>query len=249
MQAGTYVSPFYFNELAQAVSGPYTALDAYQAGTIDANGNIIKPESSIDSFEYLVIKLKNIFDELPYGTTKAKLQSYLTTLQLFTEEVKKFNITEEQFNFFVEGIIAEKTNAEVSYIELLEDMAVGGGGGGAGTLGTPGAVQSTGGVMGMDPVMGKMAKRNKLPFLKDCEIFDVCPEEYSSFALSKSWNTVPDSETKNYLKRFQQRNPNSKMAVRSFMPETKKHEIFWINYSPKTFMEEFNLNSKYFNLE
>jgi hypothetical protein len=33
-------------------------LDAFRAGTIDAAGNIIKPESSIDPFEYFVIKLK-----------------------------------------------------------------------------------------------------------------------------------------------------------------------------------------------
>lgn len=247
MEASSYVPSFYFYQLAQAISGPYTALNAYQNGAIDENGNIIKPESSIDPFEYLVIKLKNIFDELPYGATKARLQSYLATLHMFTEQIEKFNISREQFTFFIEGIVAEKTNGEISYIDLLEDMSTGGG---AGALGVPAESPApSGGVMGFDPVMGKMAKRNKLQSLNDCEIFDVCPEEYSSFAMNKSWKSIPDSETKNYLRRFQQRNPNAKLAVRTYMPETKKYNIFWINYPSKTFMEEYKVKSSDFNLE
>ena len=247
MEASSYVPSFYFYQLAQAISGPYTALRAYENGAIDEQGNIIKPESSIDPFEYLVIKLKNIFDELPYGATKARLQNYLATLQMFSEEVQKFNIDKTQFNFFVEGVIAEKTDGEISYLELIEDMGTGGG---AGAIGVPAeSAPPSSGVMGIDPIMGKPLRRNKLKSINDCEIFDVCPEEYSAFAMNKSWKTVPDSETKNYLKRFKDRNPNAKIAVRSYMPETKKHNIFWINYPSKTFMEDFNLKSSDFNLE
>lgn len=247
MRTSPYVPSFYFYKLADALSSSYTSLNAYRSGSIDANGNIIKPESSIDPFEYLVIKLKNIFDELPYGATKARLQSYLATLQMFTEEVQKFKISKDQFTFFVEGLIAEKTNGDVSYIELLEDMATGGG---AGAIAVPAESPTpSGGVMGFDPVMGKTTRKNPLKSLNSCEIFDVCPEEYSSFAMNKSWKSIPDSETKNYLKRFKDRNPNAKIAVRSYMPETKKYNIFWINYPSKTFMEDFKLKSSDFNLE
>ena len=98
MRPSSYVSSFYFYKLAQALSGPYTALEAYSAETIDANGNIIKPESSIDSFEYLVIKLKKIFEELPYGTTKAKLSNYMATLNMFGEECQ---LPFDQYNLFL----------------------------------------------------------------------------------------------------------------------------------------------------
>lgn len=249
MQPSSYVPSFYFYKLAQAISGPYTALDAYQAGAIDANGNIIKPESSIDSFEYLVIKLKRIFEELPAGMTKASLQNYMATLQMFSEEVQEFNISKEQFDMFLEGYISSQTDGEVSYLELIEDMAVGGGGGAAGSLGTPGAVASQGGVMGYDPVMGRMRRRKPPVGLNSVELFDVPTEEYAVYKNAKAWKHVPDSETKNYIRRFMGRNKGTKVGIRSLMPETKKQEIFWINYPAQSFMEQFKINPSDFNLE
>ena len=60
LSGSSYIPPFYFYQFADAISAPYTALKAYQSGIIDSNGNILKPESSLDPFEYLVIKLKQI---------------------------------------------------------------------------------------------------------------------------------------------------------------------------------------------
>lgn len=249
MNPNTFVPSFYFYKLADAISSPYTSLMAYQAGNIDANGNIIKSISSIDAFEYLVIKLKQIFAQLPYGTTKAKLNNYMATLQMFGEEVEKYEITKEQFHCLVEGIISQNTNNEVSYLELLEDMATGGG---AGAIGVPaeGGNINQGGVSGFDPRMGlPILRRKKEQYFDNCEIFDVCPEEYSSFKNAKSWKDIPESETKNYLRRFQRRNKNAKIGVKGLNPLNGETELYWITYPAKNFMEDVDLKDLNFLFE
>jgi len=239
LSGSSYIPPFYFYKFAQAISDPYTSLNAYRGGVIDENGNLIKPESSIEPFEYLVIKLKKIFELLPYNMTKAKLGSYLSTLQLFSEEAADWDLDAEQVNLLIEGYVTAQTDGKLSYIELLEDMGTGGG---AGAIGVPGQVTSQGGVMGFDPPLGVPMMRRKNPkYMDSCEVFDVCPEEFESFKSAKAWKHVADSETKNYLKRFQQRNKNAKMAVRTKIPQTGEHQLFWIKYPGKDFIEEYNI--------
>ena len=249
MNPNTFVPSFYFYKLADAISSPYTSLMAYQAGNIDANGNITNSISSIDPFEYLVIKLKQIFDQLPYGITKAKLSNYMTTLQMFGEEVEKYEISQEQFHCLVEGIVSQNTHTEDSDLELLEDKATGGG---AGAIGVPaeGGNINQGGVSGFDPRMGlPIMRRKKEQYFDNCEIFDVCPEEYSSFKNAKSWKDVPESETKNYLRRFQRRNRNAKIGVKGLNPLNGETELYWITYPAKNFMEEVDLGDLNFLFE
>ena len=93
MGSPSYIPSFYFYKFAEGISASYTSFQAFKAGAIDAQGNFLKPESSIDPLEYLIIKLKKIFEELPFGMTKAKLGNYLSTLQLFGEEANNFGIT------------------------------------------------------------------------------------------------------------------------------------------------------------
>lgn len=121
-------------------------------------------------------------------------------------------------------------------------MGVGGGGGGAGTIGTPAVSNNQGGVSGFDPVMAPMQRRKPPVGLDNCEMFDVCPEEMGQFKLAKAWKHLPDSETKTYLKRYQARNPNGKIALRSIDPDTGIQDIHWIDYSKKSFVEEYDLN-------
>lgn len=243
MQPSSYVPSFYFYKLAQAVSGPYTALNAYSAGNIDAGGNVLKSISSIDPFEYLVIKLKKIFDELPYGTTKAKLSNYMATLQLFSEEAKKYEITKDQFDYFVEGIVSLQTKNSISYLELLEDMGTGGG---AGALGVPaeGGTINQGGISGRDIRLGlPVMKRKKGNFFGNCDVFDVCPEDFIAFKNAKQWGDIPDGQTKNYLRRFGRRNSGRKMGVKGISPVTGTEEIVWINYPSHDFLENVDLSS------
>ena len=60
-------------------------------------------------------------------------------------------------------------------------------------------------------------------------------KEFKNFKNAKAWKHIPDSETKRYLKRFQQRNPSGKMAIRS------NKDIHWLSYPAKSFVEEYNL--------
>jgi hypothetical protein len=237
MNSPQYIPSFYFYKFAQGVSEPYTALQAYRGGAIDQNGNILKAESSIDPLEYLIIKLKKIFDELPPGLTKAKLNNYMSTMQLFGEEVKQIGITDSEYIGLVESYIALHIDPSVSYMELCEDMAAGG-------MGTPGTSTgyNIGSVSGYDPAMG--TTKRTTPILKgldNCEMFDVCPEEMGHFKSAKAWKHIPDTETKNYLQRYQRRNPKAHMAVRSVDPDTGESDLYWINFKPLSFMEEYGL--------
>jgi hypothetical protein len=237
MNTPQYIPSFYFYKFAQEISEPFTSLQAYQAGAIDEHGNILKAESSIDPLEYLVIKLKKIFAELPSGMTKAKLNNYLSTLQLFGEEVQQIGITEGEYMGLVEGHIALYVNQNLSYIELCEDMS----GGGMASAGTsPG--YNTGSVSGFDPelVSGIQRRKPLLKGLENCEMYDVCPEEMGHFKAAKAWKHVPNSETKTYLQRAQSRNAK-KIAVRSVNPDTGEQDVHWINYPTKSFAEEYHL--------
>ena len=239
MRPSNLVPSFYFYKLADSLSGPYTALSAYSAGVIDAQGNILKPESSIDAFEYLVIKLKKIIDQLPYGMTKAQLGNYLSAIHYFSEAFEVFEITQEQFHCMMEGFVCQATNNEVSYLELLEDMSVGAGGGAPGSLGTPVANSQGPGVAGYDPKLGMPMQRRKQPkYFDNCEVFEVCPEEFIQFKAAKQWKDIPEGENKNYIQRFQRRNKNTKVAVKSLNPLNGEHEMHWISYPSPNFLGE-----------
>lgn len=246
MRTSPYVPSFYFYKLADALSSSYTSLNAYRSGSIDANGNIIKPESSIDPFEYLVIKLKNIIDQLPYGMTKASLGNVLSAMNYFGEEFQNYDITKDQFDCMMEGIITLKTDNKISYLQLIEDMSVGGGGGAAGSLGTPMANSSSPTVAGFDPVLQMKISRRNPKYPKGFEVFEVDPEEFMQFKIAKNWNEVPEGENREYLRRFQRRNKGTKIAVKSLNPLNGEHDLHWIEYPAKNFMEEeTNLSFKY----
>jgi hypothetical protein len=231
------VPAFYMSHFAQDVSAPYTSLKAYQTGSIDKDGNILKSEGTIDSYEYFIIRLKKIFEELPPGMTRSKLSSYIPALMIFSEEANTIGMTSDQFNFFVEGYVAVETEGQLSYIELLEDMGTGGG---AGAIGVPASAPSAnqGGVSGFDPVMAPMQRRKSLLGFDNCEMFDVCPEEYNTFKSAEDWKNIPSGDTRNYLQRFQRRNKNGHMAVRN----TDTGEIHWLQLKPKSLIEDVDLS-------
>lgn len=229
MGSPSYIPSFYFYKFAEGISASYTSFQAFKAGAIDAQGNFLKPESSIDPLEYLIIKLKKIFEELPFGMTKAKLGNYLSTLQLFGEEANNFGITDAEYAGLMEGELIVKGYPDVSYIALMEDMSAGGM---AAAGGSPG--YNTGQVSGMDPVMAPMQRRKPvLKGLDSCEMFDVCPEEFKQFQGASDWKYVPDSETKKYVRRYQLRNPTGAVALRSVDPDTGASNVHWINFSNK----------------
>lgn len=220
-----YIPSFSLSKFSETITAPYTSLAAFSSGVIDADGNLLKPESSIDPYEYFIIKLKKIFDQLPMSYTKARLASYVSTFQMFNEEAEFFGLNANEFLFFIEGYLE-------SGLLINEDMGTGmiSGGGAPGTLGTPQTVQNSGAVMGYDkPLNAPMFTRMPV------EMFDVDDAEFKNFKNAKAWKHIPDSETKRYLKRFQQRNPSGKMAIRS------NKDIHWLSYPSKSFVEEYDL--------
>ena len=223
--SSAYIPSFSLSKFSETITAPYTSLAAFSSGVIDANGNLLKPESSIDPYEYFIIKLKKIFDQLPMSYTKARLASYVSTFQMFNEEAESFGLNSNEFLFFIEGYLE-------SGLLINEDMGAGmvSGGGAPGTLGTPQDVKSTGAVMGYDKPL-EVPMFTRMPV----EMFDVDDKEFKNFKNAKAWKHIPDSETKRYLKRFQQRNPSGKMAIRS------NKDIHWISYPAKSFVEEYNL--------
>lgn len=234
MSYPSYIPSFYFSQFAQGISAPFTALKAYKAGAIDERGRIVKPESSIDPFEYFIIKLKQIFEELPSGMTKAQLNNYLSTLSLFSEEVEKFGIKKEEYVGLMEGHLTMAGYPQISLMHLLEDMGVGGM---AAPASSPG--YNTGQVSGTDPVMAPMQRRKppvKTGF-EACEMFDVCPEEIAQFKNASDWKYVPEGPTKKYLRRYQLRNPNGAIALRSVNPDTGEADIHWVSLKPKKLKE------------
>ena len=223
--SSAYIPSFSLSKFSETITAPYTSLTAFSSGVIDAEGNLLKPESSIDPYEYFIIKLKKIFSQLPMSYTKARLASYVSTFQMFNEEAESFGLNSNEFLFFIEGYLE-------SGLLINEDMGAGmvSGGGAPGTLGTPQVVQNSGAVMGYDrPLDAPLFTRSPV------EMFDVDDKEFKHFKNAKAWKHIPDSETKRYLKRFQQRNPSGKMAIRS------NKDIHWISYPAKSFVEEYDL--------
>ena len=237
MAALSYIPSFYFYKFANAVAAPYNSMAAYGNGLIDASGNIIGDPSAIDPFEYFVIKLKNIFDQLPPNVTKYKLGNILGIMQLFSEHVENFGITKDQFNCLVEAQITNITDGNVSYLELIEDMTAGGIGG-AGTLGTPDDAPNAnkGNISGYDPVMGQMQSRNTpMNMIGAVEMFGLPSEE---FRMIKATKGFPKTSTGNYLKRFGHRNSDKKIAIR----DEETGEVHWLPASnKKSFVEEYGL--------
>ena len=227
MNYGTLVPSFYFYKFAEYISKPFTSFDAYRSGAIDERGKLLKPESSIDPFEYFVIKLKLIFDQLPPGLTKYHLGNYVTSLRMFTEECKKFNIQKDHFISLMEGMFA--VNGYDVNMELLnEDMTAGGMSVAGGSEG-----YNTGGVSGFDPPMAMPMQRRKAPVgMEKLSIFDVDnDDEFARYSSAKT-----NSELPRRVRRFIYGNPESSIMIR----HAKSGKIHMVP-KQKSIKEEFNL--------
>lgn len=230
-----YIPSFYFYKFANAVADSFTNMEAYRAGLIDAAGNIIGNESSIDPFEYFVIKLKKIFEQLPPGMTRYKLGNLIGTMQLFSEEAEMHGIKPEEFDMLVEAEFLSKTNGALSYIELVEDMATGGG---AGAIGVPAEAPEAnkGNVSGFDPVMGAMQTRaGPMNMIPGVEMFSIPSKEFKMMRAMKSY---PKTPTGNYIRRYGYRNSENKIAVK----DEETGEVHWLPpANKKTVVEEYGL--------
>jgi len=89
---------------------PFSEWEAFKAGVIDAEGNIVVPsekrtpaqDDSFTKFDLLILKLKKVLEKLPFG--KTKLASYAAALFLLKEEKNiKEETLEEQFLDYFNG--------------------------------------------------------------------------------------------------------------------------------------------------
>ena len=222
-----YIPSFFFYKFAQSLADPYTSFEAYRSGNIDQRGNIIGNEGSIDPFEYFIIKLKKILDELPPGPTKYKTGNLFGVMELFSEEASQFGLTQDDFNILLE--------AELMARELNEDMSTGGVAGDIGTpTNAPGA--NKGNVSGYDPVMGSMMTRSApVNMFGAVEMFNVPSSEFKLFRVDKGY---PKTATGNYIRRYGHRNANQKLAIR----DEDTGEVYWLpSTNKKSFVEQFSL--------
>lgn len=222
-----YIPSFYFYKFAHAIAEPYTNLSAYKSGFIDERGNVIGNETSIDPFEYFVIKIKKIFEELPPGVTKYKTGNLFGVMQLFSEEAQQFGINQEDLEMLMEAEILSK--------QLVEDMSTSSTPGG---IGTPAEAPETnkGNVSGYDPRMNTMMTRSDpVNMFGAVEMFSVPSNEFKMFKFSKYY---PKTSTGNYLRRLGHRNPGVKMAIK----DEETGEVYWLpDAKKKTITEEYFL--------
>ena len=232
-----YIPSFYFYKFANSLSAPYTDMVAYRSGIIDASGNLIGNESSIDPFEYFIIKLKKIFEQLPPGVTRYKTGNLFGVMELFSEEAKNFGLSEFDFEILMEAELLCASGGEFGYYDLKEEMTTGSA---AGSLGVPSDSPSTnkGSVSGFDPKLGSvMTRAEPVNMLSAVEMFTLPSTEYKMFKAAKSYPRTP---TGNYLRRFGYRNNQSKIAIR----DDETGEIHWLPApNKKTFVEEFKLGN------
>jgi|GEM_PF-3134320 len=230
-----YIPSFYFYKFADALSQPYSQMNAFRSGLIDSSGNIVGNESSIDPFEYFIIKLKKIFEQLPPGVTKYKTGNLFGVMQLFSEEAKKFGLSKDDFNLLMEAELTVASGGNFGYMDLSEDMTTGSA---AGSIGVPADSQNTnkGSVSGYDPKLGDMMTRSgPVNMFGAVEMFAMPSKEYKMF---KASNSYPKSPTGNYIRRFGYRNSQNKIAIR----DEETGEVHWLPAAnKKSFAEEFFL--------
>lgn len=91
------VSAFTVYKFIKLISSPFTSMDAYKYGIIDAKGKFIRDldtlspveRKSVDVFNRLIINLKKIINKVPDPKLKAQLKTFPTAMILLRDEAEK----------------------------------------------------------------------------------------------------------------------------------------------------------------
>ena len=160
---GSYVTSFTMYKFIKDITLSFTQFPAYRLGIIDANGIKIKePNTSQEKQAYspyyqMIINVKKIFGKVPDPKTRAQLQSVVTALKLFGEEVENKGGSSEILLEGIENYLKEQgLDLSESKMDSLFEDAPTNSMGGAFALNTLGNAPSSrsGALAGFDPILG-----------------------------------------------------------------------------------------------
>ncbi len=129
--SSTMVRSFTVYKFLTMLSTPFSSFDAFSIGYIDTNGkfkqdigNLIAA-GKLDPLEVLVIKLKKLLMMIPDPYTKSKLNNQLGILDLFLNEMYRYDVQPHESLYLLETHCLKEGFSLLDF--LVEDMTVGGG--------------------------------------------------------------------------------------------------------------------------
>jgi len=169
---GSYVTSFTMYKFIKDITTSFTQFEAYRLGIIDARGNKKKEpltereKQAYSTYYQMIFNIKRIFDKVPDPRTKAQLQSVVTAMKLFGEDVEKMGGDKKSL---LEGINSYLKENGIDLEEYQLNMAFEDMGGaptnsmGAGGFGvaSPGISSRSPAIAGFDPLLFRGVKRRK----------------------------------------------------------------------------------------
>ena len=133
--AGKVISAFTVFKLIKIISDPFTKMEAYKLGIIDAKGNFLKKVDELQSkkerdaanpFNRLMINLKKAMNKVPDPKFKAQLKTLPTAMILLKDEAEKIGadgdavLTEIRNYLFEHGVDVDSISTNQEFEDLLQ---------------------------------------------------------------------------------------------------------------------------------
>jgi len=154
------ISAFTMYKFLSDITKPFTEFPAYKQGLINEEGYFTGDEGSIPTFDLFVIYTKRLFNEIPNPATKASLNNFTASMNLFKESLDHYGLDSE---FIIEGVLKEFVNMELLEQEAAGAVHANSMGGGFKT----GQVGDAGELAGYDPPLFLQRRKKKKNPLKD----------------------------------------------------------------------------------
>ena len=133
--AGKVISAFTVFKFIKIISDPFTKMEAYKLGIIDAKGNFNKKVNELESkkerdaanpFNRLMINLKKAMNKIPDPKFKAQLKTLPTAMILLKDEAEKIGadgdvvLTEIRNYLFENGVDVDSIATNEEFKELIQ---------------------------------------------------------------------------------------------------------------------------------
>jgi len=129
--SGLLVRSFTVYKFLSLLSTPFTSFDAFKQGYIDSKGNFkqdidtLLKQRKIDPLDILIIKLRRLLLMVPDPRVTSKLNNQLMTLDLFLNEMYKYDVEPHESLYLLETHCLSQGFSLIDF--LVEDMTVGSG--------------------------------------------------------------------------------------------------------------------------